>query len=249
MKITKRDINLLLILLAIVLFLVCYLAYYRPTTEANQLLQGEVNALKPILAELKEKEAKLPEYEEGIRISKDLISTVRDGFPLEVRTEDLVMYAVALEEVVGIDTEGMVFPQPIVVAEFSEILAPDGTVEFEAVNAYKTAYTMNANLTYQHIKDLVDYVYNRSNKTTLDSVNVSYNPENGILFGMITVGKFYMVSESDPYIETIVPLMPVGVENPFGSSDTMPVPGVSLVDQVNDGDNGDGDNGDNGDGE
>lgn len=217
MKISYRDLSLIVILLGIAVFLVCYLAVYTPTTEENNALNGEINSLRPTLERLKDIEAKIPSYNQSMDESREMIAAVKAGFPTDVREEDYIMYAVALEEEIGIDTEGMSFTVPELVLAIEAITGPDGEVEFEATNTFKSTANINNFFNYDQMKDLVRYVYDdtKSVKTTLDTVSVNYNAETGELYGFIILGKYFMSAYSDPYIETYVPPMDVGVPNPF----------------------------------
>lgn len=222
MKLSKRDIGLLIILLGIIAFLVCYLAIYNPTIADNEILNGEIATLTPELNALKAKEARKPEFEEGIENSRAAIQGIIDGFPRAVRAEDFIMYAVTLENVVGINTDGMNFSQPELIIELEDVIGPDGEVEFEATNAYGVIGTINAIFTYDHMKEVVKNVYERSVRSSINTFTINYNAEYGVLSGTVAIEKYFITSEDDPYIETYVPPMRTGVPNPFNSLDELP---------------------------
>lgn len=222
MKLSKRDVGLLLILLGVAIILVCYFAIYNPNNEKNDILRSEIASLQPVLADLKAKEANVPVYREGIEESKATIQTIKNGYPGMINQEELIMYTVSIEDVIGIDTAGLSFAAPAILDEFEPIIE-NGEIIFEKTVASKVGLNLNANLTYLHLKDLVGFVYDRSIKTTLDSVNISYNAENGVLLGTLNISKYFLVSPSDPYVETYVPPMPVGTPNPFGSLEEIPL--------------------------
>lgn len=237
MKLSKRDIGLLLILLGIGVFLVCYLAVFNPRTADNEMIQTQINNLKPELDELKAKEARRPEFDAGIEEARETIREIQDGFPKRggehtlIREEDFIMYAVALENTVGIDTAGMKFTQAVQLAETVDIVDPNtGELDFEAKYAFKVNADIDAYLTYDHLKDVVRHAYGpMSTKTTLDSISISYNSATGVLYGTISVGKYCMSSDPAPYFElTDIPPMPIGVPNPFGTLDHIPEPGETI---------------------
>ena len=66
MNLSKRDINLLLILLAIVILVGAYLGIYSPLVSQTEAVEAEIAELKPRLEQLEGYNSNLKLYQEGI---------------------------------------------------------------------------------------------------------------------------------------------------------------------------------------
>jgi hypothetical protein len=217
MNISKRDTKMLLILFGIVIFVLCYFLIYLSYTDENNFLIEDIEDAEFEFMQLKAVEGRVAEYEEAIAASEEFILAAQSGYPADVRAADLIMYAVELQENVGIATGGITFIQPVDVMTVRGLEAnANGTLSFIQRNAYRTGINMSVSLTYQQLKDLVDYVYNVSAKASVNSISVSYNSSTGLLYGNVVIHKNFLSSEDSEYVAAQIPDMRTGLPNPFG---------------------------------
>ncbi|MDR0248318.1 MAG: hypothetical protein LBI44_01445 [Oscillospiraceae bacterium] len=217
MSIAKKDVNLILIVLGVALAALAYFLVYNRYTARSETLQGEINSLRPVLADLTAKDEQAPHYRATIDLSKATIRDGMRGYATDTRPEDLIMYAVELEERLGVTGSGLAFTAPAAVVSVQGLTGAEGEEQFEQLTAYRVGMSMSCRVTYEKLKELIDYFYLTSSNTSLDSVSLSYNSETGQLFANIVVQKAFLTSHHDPYEQTYVPDMPTGAPNPFGT--------------------------------
>lgn len=217
MKISKRDLSLLLVLVGLIVFLAAYLGIYNNFNSKAEEIKTEVSGLKPRLEELQMYQSKLPEYEKGINAAIENVEAALKKYPGDVRAEDLTMYAIALQNDVGLQISGVSFAPVEVVSHFQIVRDGENGPEFIPMAAMKTGLSANCSLGYGELKRLVNYIYATEFCTTLDRVLVSYDAESGKLTGSVDLSKYFVSSMDYTYEPTHVPEVPKGTTNPFGT--------------------------------
>ncbi|MCL2697067.1 MAG: hypothetical protein FWE74_03170 [Oscillospiraceae bacterium] len=225
MNISKRDIKMLLILFGIVIFVLCYFLVYLSFTEENEYLLEDIEDAEFEYSRLKAIEREVGGYRQAIKDSEEFILAAQAEFPADVHAADLIMYVVELGEQIGINTGGITFIQPV------EIMTVQGLAEnaagglsFTAQSAYRTGINVSCNLTYGQLKDLVNYIYEESPKTSLHSISFSFNSATGLLYGNMVVNKSFLGSHDAGYTAAQTPDMGLGLPNPFGVIRSVPQP-------------------------
>ncbi|MEG2001243.1 MAG: hypothetical protein RR053_07620 [Evtepia sp.] len=218
MKITKRDQNLLLVLAGLVIFFLGYLFVYNTLNTKTDALQSEIDTLRPTLEELHMHEEKLPEYKAVISDDQKLILEQQSRYPNHARPEDLIMYALELQAAVNADPANLSFSDPVPMMELSGLLVDGDALHFTPLSANVSTMTINCQLNYTALKSLIDYLYASDQRTSLDSLSVSYDTETGSLSGAVTVNKFTLSGADDTYLPTAVPDVPLGNTELFGGA-------------------------------
>lgn len=218
MTISKRDAKLLLILLGIIILLVGYLAVYNPYVNKTEAVEAETSALRPTLEELNGYYQNLDSYYAGIDSAADTMEEELAKYPTDVRPEDLVMYAINLEEKIGADITGIVFSGVDPIMDFQTVSEnEDGTYSIRDVSAFRSGMTLSCSLGYQEMKDMLDYLIDTNFRTALDVVSVSFNSETGELIGSASINKYFVAGSDEEYVATQVPTVPIGTDDIFGT--------------------------------
>jgi hypothetical protein len=218
MNLSKRDVKLLLILLGILLFIAVYVFVYLRVNDKTGAMEAETAALQPRLTELRGYFDSLSVYEAGIGEGKTLLGEKLKGYPNDVRAEDGVMYAVELENNAGLDITNAAFGEPNLVMELRGIL-DDGHGGYTPApfSAYRRTFAYSCELSYRELKEAVAHIRDTAMCTRLNNVSVSYNSETGELIGSIAVDKYFITGADGDYHETVVPDMPLGTDDIFGT--------------------------------
>lgn len=208
MRVSRRDAKLLLILLGIVAFLLSYLLVYNRYIEKRDAVTAQIAELQPQLDTLEQYYVNLSTYEDAIATAKTEIGEELDRYPSEIFTEDLILYAMELEDRVGLDATALSFTDPVLVNEFMGAADQDGTVTTTMMDAYETAMNVSCDLSYSQLKSVLRYIYSTRDYTAVNAVNVSYNAESGRLLGNLEVAKFFLTydgatpeSHAMPYVQ------------------------------------------------
>lgn len=229
MNISKRDLRLILILLSILIFVMTYFFVYSSFTTKEETVRAEIKALEPSLTEVQNYYNNLGVYQQTIEADTKVIADELVRYPNEVRSEDLIMYAVNLEDEVGLAVQTAAFSGPQLVMAIRGMLDDgNGNVAAIPLSAYRNAMSISATLTYQQLKSMIDYINYTKSSAKLNTVNVSYNAETGELMGTMIIDRYFIAGGDYKYRETEVPVMGLGTDNIFGTITTVieapPVP-------------------------
>ncbi|NCC66650.1 MAG: hypothetical protein EOM14_00455 [Clostridia bacterium] len=218
MKISKRDQSLLFVLLGLVVVLAAYFGVYNHFTSKAEAASAEKANLQPRLEELQGYYSNLPVYQDGIEDISQAVETEIKSFPSDVRSEDMIVYGNELESKLEITVTDMSFSAPSLVSQFS-IPKQNESNETELVPyaALSTEMSISVQMSYKQMLDFINYIYNKSKHTTLETITVSYDGETGGLVGSATMTKYFMSDSEYEYDETNVGDYNKGVSNPFGT--------------------------------
>ena len=217
MRISKRDARLLLLLLGIVIFLFGYFGVFSPYQAKTEEVRDEISALTPTLRELQGYQDHMSAYQAGIDESSATIETEMARYPADVRTEDLVMYAIYLEKDLDIDVTSIEFSDVAAIAQIDSIAKTADGYAITPLTAYQCSMTASCDLSYAELKSLLLYPGKAPARTTLGSVSVSFDSESGQLVGSVIFDKYFIASGSDPYVPTEVPKVELGTRDLFGT--------------------------------
>lgn len=218
MTLSKRDAKLLLILLGIAIMLAGYFAVYNPYISRTETVEAETAALQPQLTELQGYYQNLDSYNAETEDAKETIAEEMSKYPTDVRQEDLVMYTVGMEESIHMSVTSITVSDPAVMLQFG---APpedgDAAAAPRSLTAFRRSAVITCNLSYQNLKDMIDYINGTSQRTALDSVTVTYDAESGKLTGGATFDKYFITGDGDAYSATNVPNTSLGKSDLFGT--------------------------------
>ena len=208
MKLSKRDIGLLLGLLGLVIAVASYALIFNPMKLENQELETE-------LAALKDKEAKLTElvdnfdyYKNQIEVCKEISAEIETRFPSEVKPENEIMYAVELEDELEVEFSTLNYGTPL------EIITEGQKADRYA---YCTSLSANYRATYKGLKDVILYTADQADRMVVDTVTASYDATTGNLVGNMTINMYTVAGTERVYEKPYVPAMNMGIDNIFGT--------------------------------
>ena len=208
MKLSKRDIGLLLGLLGLVIAVASYALVFNPMKLKNQELETELTTLKDKEAKLTELVDDFDYYKEQIEVCKEKSAEIETRFPSDVKPENEVMYAVELEDELEIEFSTLNYGTPL------EIIT-DGQKADRF--AYCTTLSANYRATYRGLKDVILYTADQADRMVVDTVTASYDGTTGNLVGSITINMYTVTGTERVYEKPYVPAMNVGIDNIFGT--------------------------------
>ena len=217
MTISKRDLNFLLALLGLVAFLALYFLVSQNLQEKADAINTSAEALRPQLAELEERYANLPTYEQGIADYRAAIADTLAQYPAGIEDEDFLVYLLGMEAETGLQMQSVSFEAPAVLLQFPCEVERDGQPAVADVTASRSGAVMTGALTYPQLKKAIDYLYTSRQRTGLDALSVSYNAESGGLTATFTVAKYLMAWDGKPNSPAEIPRLNLGTANLFGT--------------------------------
>lgn len=221
MKIKKNDIFLILGFLGVAAALGVYLWVYTPTLEKTKALETEIEMNEAYMYQLEEWKAQEEVYLEE---TKQMIADVNDvfrNFPADSRAEDAIMYAVELEEQIP-DTfiSSISLSQPVVVYSAKPTTVKLNELDEELQRTYQL-YSQQISyvqeFSYDGMKQFVDTIVTNPDRKAIEVLNMAYDNSTGMLMGTTTMNLYTIGGSDKEYQETVIPSMPTGTDNIFGT--------------------------------
>ncbi len=235
MKALKRDVQLIIVLLAIVLFVVLYIFIHLPLQREIAEVEIEITTLEPQLKVLEEHNLALPTYQQKIDEVTTLSHNLVTDFPAGVKEEDMLVWFLNMEQDINFNFTDISFVAPAVFSQFQGLMLVDGVNSTVDITSYKTGATVNGAMNYHQLKDSLDYIYASPDRTALENLTISYNPVEANLATSIAVSKYYLEYPGSEYIQTPMPNVSIGTPQLFGSL-TDDLADAAIEDAEDDGD-------------
>ncbi len=137
MKVSKRDILLLVAFIGILAAVCSYLFVFQPTMEKTEALVQENQQLTERIVDLQNKSANRDSYESQTAQMNQRIEEIYQLFPVDVREEDAVLLAINQELLSPMEVESITIDALLEVplVEASDPNMPDATYEIDEVEA------------------------------------------------------------------------------------------------------------------
>lgn len=249
MKVSKRDILLLLGFLGILAAVCSYLFVFQPTMEKSEALKQENQELQNRIADLQNKSANRDTYESETAQMRREMEEIYQLFPVDVREENAVLLAINQELLSPMTVESVTIDALLEVPllEMQDQEMPDATYEIEEVEEIEDATgtqeaptpetgdtqgaagtnpfnlmsrkaTINYEVSYEGLKRSVKNICMQTDRMVIDSLNVVYDEQTGLLKGSTTVNMFCVPNqEGKEYEEPDFGGVLLGTDNIFGT--------------------------------
>lgn len=137
MKVSKRDVLLLLGFLGILAAVCSYLFVFQPTMEKTEALVQENQQLQERIADLQNKTENRDSYESQTAQMNQRMEEIYQLFPVDVREENAVLLAINQELLAPMKVESVTIDAllEVPIAEVQQEEMPDATYEIDEVEA------------------------------------------------------------------------------------------------------------------
>lgn len=240
LKITKREKNMIVILVGILLVMASYYLGYRTfksrtdiLKQQNQILESQIQTLEGISAE---KDAYVAKTEEMQTSMNDIIQK----FPSDMISEDIILYMRNLEQKTDSYVHNITTPAKqyvnITATEETDVLSSMEDVtgairEYGFVNDGKVPDTrsmqlaqvesaVNCSITYKGLKDIVTDITENDNRKSVDNISLVFNENTGDLAGSMTVIYYTLSGTGREYLQPTITGTSHGIECIFGGLKT-----------------------------
>lgn len=220
MKISKRDILLLVGFIGFFSAGVTWYFLFQPTQEKVEAMRAENTRLEAQIKELTEKANNKEFYLSEMDRMQNEIEAIYQVFPVNVKAEDCIMLAINQElvapmfvESVNIETVEMVdFSDHIdaqteheytydlgegdVLGVGEEDAGVDTTAQVETTTQdsldmlYNRQTTFNYAVSYEGLKRSIKHIVDQSNRVAIESLTVAFDDSTGLLAGSTTLNMY-----------------------------------------------------------
>lgn len=241
----KNSVGILLAVLGIGAAVLGYFVIFQNFTEkkdqlatANASLQTEVDHLQD-LADHKQ------EYLDETANMKAQDDEIIAQFPVEVRTEDEIMYLRNSENAFGVYVKSISMPEANVVevarpepevavagdngTEEAAEATEDGEVVEDATEEaapaapqillYQTPVSCNLDTSYASIKDMIHAIVSDvDNKKSFENLALNFDSQTGALTGSMSYSMYSLTGTDKSYVEPSVPGVAIGTNDIFNTT-------------------------------
>lgn len=236
----KKDnqIPVLLGFIGVLLAVVVFFFVYRPYNEKTEALEKQNSELIGALSRYQEISENETYYQEAIQTYNEDTRAIISEYAYGLIREDQIMYMANLENRysryiqinyfnMGSDMEipyGTVVDSSETVSDNSGAsIATSTFIEPVAVDngirMYENTIEMGYEVSYEGIKDVLDYVSGVGTKKNISAISLTFNSTSGLLTGSMSMSQYYLTGTDGTYATASIPSMQIGVENIFGTVD------------------------------
>ena len=227
MKVSKRDIYLIIGFLGVLAFLCAFLWVYQPTMEKVDALKAESRSLEIEIADLQSKMDNKDTYVTKTQEMETEMDGILQLFPVELKEEDAIVLTLT-EELLSpmtVVTLTMDETEPVdfeLYTQEAEEAEPVDTEETVQLGLYRNPVSMQFVSSYEALKRYVKTVALQTNRTKIVGVTASYDETTGLLTCVANLNMYFITGQEDKtYVQPDFSSVITGTDNPFGSI-TMP---------------------------
>jgi len=179
MKITKRDLTVILYLTGIALAFVAYQFYFKTKMEDADSLDQQSDALEITVEDLRSKDAQRPEIERRTEKYRADIMEIAQTFQPEISHEDTIMYIKELLDTQDVQITELKMTDPSVVY----VVAGTGTASGISMMAQNNAMSFAYATHYNGLKDLLKAIYSSKELQNIEAFTIKVdNPDDILAF-------------------------------------------------------------------
>lgn len=173
MKITKRDLLVLLYIISVVGLIAVYNFVVSPKMEEIDAVNIENEGLETKVKELEEKVERKGELESQIVSMESEISVITSDYPEGITKEDIVLYVNELNDNVDMNITSVSFSEPSIIYS----VVGNGDAAKYDMSLQQIQVTVDYMTDYDGFKQIVNYINDDPEHREIDSVDVSITEE------------------------------------------------------------------------
>jgi hypothetical protein len=237
-KTNKNEILVLIGLLGVAFAVISYFFVYKSNVEKAETVEAQNKTLAAEVARLETLYQQMPQYIEDTEKMQAANREFEGRFPADIRYEDSIMMINTLEAATNTEVASLAFGGVMAVPYTDDTAvvtdaSADATASTDAsagtpvesddvviydTTMYQVPLSISIDCTYDDFKGLITYIYNQTDRMSVDGVSISYNNQNGELTGSMSLSTYYLLGTDKLYSEPFIPNMKMGVETIFGDT-------------------------------
>lgn len=215
MKLSDRDLKLLVILLLAVVIVCPILFVLRPLNEKIEATNTHIDSLKERQDFLAKLNANRQFYLDSIELLNTERGKIIANYAEGLRDENTVMFLADAEKQlpIAMKTLSFITSEPMVISESS--VDENGEL-VEGLQAYTSYSTVEYVAQYDAFKEFLAFILNNDTKMVVTSISANQNDENGSIEGVFVLNQYAVTGEGRELEQAKIPAMDHGRDNIFG---------------------------------
>lgn len=211
MKITRRDLGVLMIIAGILIAFLAYKMSFESTLEEIETLQDEQRSIQAEIDSVTPLKVAAPTYEANMKKMNENIGKIMDEFAPDIWQEDNIMYVVEVLDNINVEVPNFS------AAPAAPIQTVDGTGTLAGKKYTLGRAAINATYkaeTYEDLKEYINYIYSDETvKRVIDSITMAFDINEGNIAGATTIYQYVMNDDTRKYEPVELPDDDLGIEN------------------------------------
>lgn len=230
MKISSRDIKILIVFIGLIAVALSWFLVLSPTLDENEAMEAQNATLSTRLADLRTKVAREDEYRSETERMEQELAQILSDFPSYLQTENGIMDVVELENKTGAEVPSLTVADPVLIEITAASASTDTdstsdaseTVTASAASQY-ALYDVNTNLSYTAsyagIKQLINLIVKNDDKRSISTFSATFDNSTGEITGAVSFESYFIFGQDKDYEPADIPSIDHGTQNIFGSVD------------------------------
>ena len=222
LAISERDKFLLCLIGSLLLVFLAYYFGFRNFTEKTDALESEINTLQVKYDDLKDKADNSAQYKQDTENYNILFDGGLAVYDSGFSQKASLMFTTELEAQPGVWVKTVSMPDATLVYTFGNVTSSNPSANGAKVystdmQGYKKTVTYSYECDYDTFKDLLAYILDYDTVYTIDTVSCSYNEDDELMSGNITISQYAITGSDREYYEPEIDSIDLGTENLFVS--------------------------------
>lgn len=217
MKVSKRDLYLLLALAGIIIVFCAWQFGFKNMSAKTETLRADTAVVQAEIDKYSAVKNNIDIYQKGIEDATNRIADILRKFPTNVLTEDAIMLGRELER----DNDTTYVSGTTIGETLNTYTAQSSPVDASAApityQLFKSKIVLSYTTSYKGLKDMFDYIAGHTNRMSIDNFSVSYDTSTGLLSGTSTVEMCYVSGSDKAYVEQNLSGVKIGTDNIFST--------------------------------
>ena len=217
MKVSKKEIYLLLALLGVGIAVCAWQFGFKKINEKTDALNAETDVLKVEISKYTAVKDNIALYNTGIEDATNHIADVLYDFPAMVMEEDMIMFGRSLEKNIDdtvVSTVSFGAPSNVYVVTSHPVEASTVPISY---SLYNNAITVSYQTSYEGFKEIVDYIRSNKNRMTMENFSLAYDEATGLLKASTAVNMYSVTGTDKEYTQQNLSGVGLGLDNIFGT--------------------------------
>lgn len=215
MKVSRRDISIIMVVLGLFAAFLVYQFIFRPTMKERDEVIEERKALEQEYDDLKTVVDNQQTYVTNTTTWEAKLNKLVAGFPAYYLYEDGIMYLRGLEQ----SKDFKVYFSSYTINETAVSDTYTGRVNGKDKTYVFGNSTISANFElagYADMKGMISSIYTDPDPKSIESIFLNFDNTTGIISGNVNLNMYSLTDGTNKYTAPEIPTLPVGLECIFG---------------------------------
>lgn len=222
LAISERDKFLLCLVGSLLLVFLSYYFGFRNFSDKTSALESEISTLQVKYNDLKDKSDNIPKYKQDTENYNRIFEGGLAGYDSGFSQKATLMFTTELEAQLGVWVRTVSMPDAALVYTFGNVVSSNPSANGAKVystdmKGYKKTVTYSYECDYDTFKELLAYILDYDTVYTIDTVSCSYNEDDELMSGNITISQYAITGSDRDYYESDIDSIDLGTENLFVS--------------------------------